>query len=74
MISEMQKKMLEAVGHKVEIKIYGGYKLLKGKCKHFTQPMDNEPEVASIDIAVPGITSSLYEVTEDEIEELTITD
>ena len=74
MISEMQKKMLEAVGHNVEIKIYGGYKLLKGKCRHFTQPLDNEPEVASIDIEVAGITSSLYEVTEDEIEELKVVD
>jgi hypothetical protein len=35
--------------------------------------LDNEPEVASIDIEVAGM-SSIYEIIEDEIETLTIKD
>lgn len=70
-MTEMQKKMYAAVGREVELHLYGGYKPVIGKCINYTKPLDNDPEVASIDIQVPGFTS-LYEITEDEIETLTI--
>lgn len=72
-IEKLRKKMADAFGHEVEIVIVGGFKKLVGKCINYTQPLDNEPEIASIDIRVPGY-SSIYEITEEEIEELTIKD
>ncbi len=77
-LSEMQKKMHLAVGHEVEVRIVGGYKACVGRCINYTQPLDNDPEVASIDIAVPNRFSdtgrSVYEIIEDEIESITILD
>lgn len=70
-MTEMQKKMYDACGHEVELHLVGGYKPLIGKCTSFTNPLDNDPEVASIDIRVPGF-SCIYEITEDEIETITI--
>lgn len=70
-MTEMQEKMYAARGHEVELHLVGGYKPLIGKCTGFTNPLDNEPEVASIDIRVPGYPS-IYEITEDEIEALII--
>lgn len=70
-MTDMQKKMYEACGQDVELILVGGYKPLIGKCINYTQPLDNDPEVASIDIRVPGRTS-LYEITEDEIESIII--
>ena len=72
-MTEMQKQMYAACGHKVELHIVGGYKPLIGKCINFTKPLDNDPEVASIDIRVPG-RSSIYEIIEDEIETLNVLD
>lgn len=72
-ITAMQRKMEAAFGHKVEIRIVGGYKSCVGKCVGFTPPMDNDPEVASIDIDT-GIPTSVTELIEDEIESITILD
>lgn len=72
-MTEMQEKMYAARGHKVELHLIGGYKPLIGKCTGFTNPLDNDPEVASIDVRVPGY-SSIYEITEDEIETITVLD
>lgn len=72
-ISVIHRQMIDAVGHRVEIRIVGGYRLCVGKCINYTQPLDNDPEVASIDIQVPGY-SSITELTEDEIESITIKD
>ncbi len=74
-ITEMQLKMINAVGHRVEIRIIGGCKPFIGKCTGFTKPLDNEPEVAEITIRVPGISgqyNTLYGIIEDEIESITI--
>lgn len=70
-MTDLQKKMYAACGHEVEVHIVGGNMPFIGKCINFTQPLDNEPEVASIDIRVPG-RSSLYEITEGEIESIII--
>ncbi len=72
-MTEMQKKMYAALGHEVELHLAGGYKPVIGKCINYTKPLDNDPEVASIDIEVPGF-SSIYEITEDEIETITVKD
>ena len=72
-ITEMQKQMYAACGHKVEIHLVGGFKPCIGECINYTKPLDNDPEVASIDIRVPGY-SSIYEITEDEIETITLLD
>lgn len=72
-MTELQKQMVAAEGHNVEIAIVGGYKLCVGKCVAFTQPLDNVPEVASIAIQVEGY-DGLYEIIEDEIETIKIID
>ena len=70
-MTEMQKLMFEAVGCEVEVHLVGGFKPCIGKCIGYTQPLDNEPEVAAIDLKVSGM-SSIYEITEEEIETLII--
>lgn len=70
-MTEMQKLMVKAVGFDVEVHLVGGFKPCIGKCTGFTQPVDNDPEVAAIDIVVEGMPS-IYEITEDEIETLII--
>ena len=72
-ISAIHRQMIDAVGREVEVRIAGGYRPCVGKCINYTQPLDNDPEVASIDIQVPGY-SSITELTEDEIESITIKD
>lgn len=71
MMTRMQKLMASAVGFDVEIHLVGGFKPCIGKCTDYIQPLDNDPEVASIYIKIPG-RSSLYEFTEEEIEKLII--
>lgn len=72
-MTEMQELMESAFGHEVEVYIYGRCKPFIGKCVGYIQPLDNEPEVASICIEVPGY-SCIYEITEEEIENLIIKD
>ncbi len=75
-ITEMQKKMDAACGHNVEVHLYDTEKPVVGKCINYTRPLDNDPEIASFDIAVPNQYAdtgrSLIEITEAEIESLTI--
>lgn len=77
-ITEMQRKMDAACGHQVEVRLIGVQKPVIGKCINFTQPLDNDPEIASFDIAVPNPYAdkghSIVEITEEEIEELIIKD
>lgn len=72
-ISPIHRQMIDAVGHEVEVRVIGGYRPCVGKCINYTQPLDNDLEVASIDIQTPG-HSSITELTEDEIESITIKD
>lgn len=77
-ITPMQREMENAFGHETKVILKGGGKSFTGKCVCFVPPLDNDPEVASIDIAVPNRFSdtgrSLYEITEGEIESITILD
>ena len=77
-ISPMHRKMIDAFGHNVEAHLFGCDKPVIGKCINYTQPLDNDPEVASFDIAVPNPYAdtgrSLIEITEAEIETLIIKD
>lgn len=70
-MTKMQKNMLEAVNREIEIQFKDGSKPIRGKCVGFTQPLDNDPEVASIEIKVHGY-SCLFEITEDQIKTLVI--
>lgn len=70
-MTEMQKLMANAVGFEVEVHLVGGFKPCIGKCTGYTPPQDNDPEVATIDVKVNGMPS-IYEITEDEIDTLTI--
>ncbi len=72
-ITEMQRKMYEACGHEVEIHFSDGDKPIIGKCINYTKPLDNDPEVASMDIKVQGL-SYIYEIFEEEIKTLIIKD
>lgn len=77
-MTELQKKMYEACGHNVEIHLTRGYKPVIGKCINYTSPLDNDPEVASMDIAVPSQYHEngrrIVEIIEDEIETLAVLD
>lgn len=70
-MTEMQKLMSSAVGFDVEVHIVGGFKPCIGKCTGYTEPQNNDPEVAAIYIEISGM-HSIYEITEEEIETLTI--
>ena len=77
-ISPMHRKMIDAFGHNVEAHLFGCDKPVIGKCINYTQPLDNDPEVASIDIALPSQFAPhgfrIVEITEGEIEALIIKD
>lgn len=77
-ITEMQRKMNAACGHQVEVRLIGVEKPVAGKCINFTNPLDNDPEVASFDIAVPSEYHEngrrIVEITEGEIESITVKD
>ena len=77
-ISPIHRKMIDAFGHQVEVHLIGEQKPVVGKCINYTQPLDNDPEVASFDIAVPHKSEfsdyHIVEITEKEIEELDIKD
>lgn len=67
-ITKMQKKMYDSLDKKVTVILKNG-KVIQGTCDCYTQPLDNEPEVASVCIKRPGY-SSLMEITESEIEKI----
>ncbi len=77
-MTEMQRKMDAACGHQVEVRLVEGRKTFIGRCINYTPPYDNEPEVASMDIAVPSKYADtgrqIYEIFEDEIENIIIKD
>lgn len=47
-ITEMQKKMYAACGHKVKVHLHSIDSPVVGKCINYTQPLDNDPEIASL--------------------------
>ena len=77
-ITEMQNQMYAACGHKVKVHLHNIESPVVGKCINYTKPLDNDPEIASLDIAVPSKFYEdgyrIIEITEDEIETLTLLD
>lgn len=73
-ISPIHRKMIDAFGHQVEVHLIGEQKPVVGKCINYTQPLDNDPEVASFDIAIPSAYHDsgyrIVEITEGEIESI----
>lgn len=67
MATEMQRRMYHAESKNIRVLCTNG-KTIAGRCEQYTQPLDNEPEVASICIRQSGNNTSLTEVTEEEIE------
>ena len=69
-ITQIQEMMMETSEKKIRVTCKDG-KVFKGVNKYFTQPLDNEPEVASICIKEEG-RSYLTELTEPEIKKIEI--
>lgn len=69
-ITKMQEMMMETSEKKVRVTCKDG-KIFEGINKYFTQPLDNEPEVASICIQEEGY-SYLTELTEPEIKKIEV--
>ncbi|MEG1108730.1 MAG: hypothetical protein RSA62_06830 [Oscillospiraceae bacterium] len=75
-MAEFSEKMLlmnSVVGKNVKVVIVGGFKVFVGKCIGFTQPLDNEPEVAAILVRAAD-TEALYDLEEDVIESIEVLD
>lgn len=76
-ITEMQKQMMNAMGHEVSVYIKAGQKTIYnpfvGKCVGFIKALDNVPEVASIHIQMAN-ESCIFELMESEIEKIEIHD
>lgn len=77
-ITEMQRKMDAAYRHQVEVYLIGEKEPVVGKCINYTKPLDNDPEIASFDIAVPSAYHDdgyrIIEITEGEIERIIFKD
>lgn len=69
-ITEIQEMMMETSGKKIRVICKDG-KAFEGINENFTQPLDNEPELAAICIQKKGC-SSLTELTEPEIEKIEV--
>lgn len=69
-MTEMQRLMFETCWKKVRVTCTDGM-ILEGQNEGYTQPLDNEPEVAAICIKQEG-RSGLIEITEPEIEKIEI--
>ena len=72
-MTTLQKEMLNAVGHNVEVHTKGTGKPICGVCTNYTQPVDNDPEVATIDVKVEDY-EGIIEITEADIVSLRIRD
>ena len=59
------------MGHNVEVHAKSSGKLIYGVCINYTQPLDNDPEVAAIDVKVEGY-DGIIEITEADIESLRV--
>lgn len=69
-MTEMQRTMMETSGKTIRVICKGG-KIFEGTNENFTQPLDNEPEVAAMCIQEKGC-SYLTELTEPEIEKIEV--
>lgn len=71
-ITKMQEMMYDTFNKKIRVTCKDG-QILEGVNRNFTQPLDNEPEVAAMCIRQEG-RSYLTEITEPEIEKIEIID
>ena len=76
-ITDLQKQMIDAVGHEVSVHMKNGsetlYNPFTGKCVAFTQAIDNIPEVDSICIQMEN-ASCIYELMGPDIMKIEIND
>lgn len=78
-LTDMQKKMAEAQGHKVEIQIFKNRKtffkdnICIGICIACVSPLDNDSDAASLYIQIPKY-DGLIEISEKEIESIKLLD
>ncbi len=76
-VTELQRRMENAQGHEVEVHLncesIFKNNCVVGRCIGFTKPIDNEPEVATMDIKVAGY-SCIYEIEEGKIKEIIMKD
>ena len=70
MVKEIE--MCETRGKNVRVICTNGKKFV-GRCAIFTQALDNEPEIASIMLEIPNI-SSYIEIMQNEIKSIDILD
>lgn len=70
-MTTLQKEMLNAVGHSITVQLKNIDKTISGECIGYTQPLDNDPEVAAIQLKTLEY-SSLIEITEHEIVSITV--
>ena len=62
--------LYEYVNKKIKVNLIEG-EILIGKCLDYTKAIENDPEIASIDLKVK---KDIYEVFENEIESIEIID
>ena len=67
-MNDLHRKMLDAPGHTVKVTFLDGTFPVTGKCISYTQALDNEPEIASIDVESGGMLFGLYENDIKDIE------
>lgn len=71
-ITEKTKEMARCLGHKIKVSLTTGDEF-EGECICFTQPFDNEPEIADFSIQMEKYGGAIC-ITEPEIDEITIID
>ena len=78
-LTELQKKMAEAQGHKVEIQMFKNLKTVYkdniciGICVACVSPQDNDSDAASLYIQIPEY-DGLIEISEKKIENIKLLD
>jgi len=61
------------VGKRVRV-VANDDQVIEGKCTDYTQPLDNDPEIASIGVVTEPGAGYGYELYENEIKSITVID
>lgn len=67
MLSNKEMSMYNARGKRIRVICKDG-SIVEGMCDYFTQPLDNDPEIA--EISVRSGTETLISITEPEVEKI----
>lgn len=67
MLTEKERAMYDTQGKNIRVTCKNGV-VVEGVCEFFTQPLDNEPEIA--EICIRRGTRGLTGITEPEIEKI----